>query len=722
MKFPLFVTLRNYKLKYLPKDIISGIIVAAMTIPISMGYAQVCGMPAVYGLYGSVFPILIFAMFSTSPQFIFGVDAAPCAVVGAFLSTHGIAAASQQATEVVPLITLFAGLWLLLFSILKAGKLVNFISTPVMGGFISGIAATIILMQVPKLLGSSSGNGELFELAYCIYKAATNNPSWISFVVGILSVALILISKKFIPKFPMIVAVMIASAISTAVFHIDQYGIKLLDSVDSGLPTFSVPHIALTNIGEILGTSLTVALIVLAQTLLAENNFALKNGYKINDNREVLTFSLALLTSAFTGGVPVNGSVSRTGAVQQYGGKSQVVSLVSGASIILLLLFGTDFIAYLPVPVLTGIVMSALIGIIQFDVAKRLIKSSHIDAAIFFAAFFGVLLLGTIYGVLIGMILSFVVVIIRVVNPSRTFLGIIPDKDGFFDLNRNKDAQPIENTVIYRFNGNLFFANISVFQSDIEQSINEHTKAVIVDAGGITHIDITAADRLVIISNNLKSKGIDFYITEHIGQVNDLLRKYGAGSLIDEGHIRRTITIALKNSGILPPYKLEKVGKSQQRVRSAAQVKDDSLHEYEWAYGDDAEKMMNKTIDNVISGFRNDGHIDLSSGNISENASIYFDENTIIEDEILAHIEHHPDRLSKYIEEDEEEIIRQIEKRRLKIKQHILKNYPKSTIEVLAKHRADIAEHLKEKDPELYKQITEVRSKIEREQNEKQDK
>lgn len=721
MKFPLFVTLRNYKLKYLPKDIISGIIVAAMTIPISMGYAQVCGMPAVYGLYGSVFPILIFAMFSTSPQFIFGVDAAPCAVVGAFLSTHGIAAASQQAMEIVPLITLFAGLWLLLFSILKAGKLVNFISTPVMGGFISGIAVTIILMQIPKLLGSTSGNGELFELAYCIYKAATNNPSWISFVVGILAVALILISKKFIPKFPMIVAVMIASAISTAVFHVDQYGIKLLDSVDSGMPPFSVPHIALTNIGEILGTSLTVALIVLAQTLLAENNFAQKNGYKINDNREVLTFSLALLTSAFTGGVPVNGSVSRTGVVQQYGGKSQVVSLVSGLSIILLLLFGTDFIAYLPVPVLTGIVMSALIGIIQFDVAKRLIKSSHIDAAIFFAAFFGVLLLGTIYGVLIGMILSFVVVIIRVVNPSRAFLGIIPDKDGFFDLNRNKDAQPIKDTVIYRFNGNLFFANVSVFQSDIEQSINEHTKAIIVDAGGITHIDITAADRLVIISNNLKSKGIDFYITEHIGQVNDLLRKYGAGSLIDEGHIRRTITLALKNSDILPPYQLERVNESQKKFRSETLVKDDSLHEYEWAYGDDAEKMMNKAVDNVISGFINDGHIDLSAETISENASIHFDENTIIEDEILAHIEHHPDRLSKYTDEDEDEIIRRIEKRRLKIKQHILKNYPKSTIEVLAKHRGDIAEHLKAKDPELYKRITDVRSKIEREQNTKKD-
>jgi hypothetical protein len=121
--------------------------VAAMTIPISIGYAQVCGMPAVYGLYGSVFPILIFAMFSTSPQFIFGVDAAPCAVVGAFLSTHGIAAASQQAMEVVPLITLFAGLWLLLFSILKAGKLVNFISTPVMGDLSAALRRRLFLCR-----------------------------------------------------------------------------------------------------------------------------------------------------------------------------------------------------------------------------------------------------------------------------------------------------------------------------------------------------------------------------------------------------------------------------------------------------------------------------------------------------------------------------------------------------------------------------------------------
>src|SRR5699024_5412087 len=156
MKLSLFPTLKNYKKEYLPRDLFSGIIIAAVSIPISMGYAQIAGLPAVYGLYGSVLPILFFALFSTSRQFIFGVDAAPAAIVGAALTTLGIAGESDAAMQYVPMIALFAGLWLLLFYLLHADRIVDFISTPVMGGFISGIAVTIILMQLPKLLGRPS--------------------------------------------------------------------------------------------------------------------------------------------------------------------------------------------------------------------------------------------------------------------------------------------------------------------------------------------------------------------------------------------------------------------------------------------------------------------------------------------------------------------------------------------------------------------------------------
>ena len=150
-------TLKNYNFKNVPKDLIAGIIIMAVSIPISMGYAQIAGLPAVYGLYGSVFPIILFALLSTSPQFIFGVDAAPAALVGAAVLSMGIESGSSEAVTVVPVFTFFVALWLLAFYFMKAGKLVNYISAPVMGGFITGICTTIILMQVPKLMGGSSG-------------------------------------------------------------------------------------------------------------------------------------------------------------------------------------------------------------------------------------------------------------------------------------------------------------------------------------------------------------------------------------------------------------------------------------------------------------------------------------------------------------------------------------------------------------------------------------
>ena len=161
MSIKLAKTIRNYDKKNLPKDLLAGVIIMAVSIPISMGYAQIAGLPAVYGLYGSVFPIIIFALFSTSPQFIFGVDAAPAALIGSAIAGLGISSGSDEAIAVVPVLTFFVALWLLAFYFMKAGKLVNYISAPVMGGFITGICTTIILMQVPKLMGGNAGTGEL---------------------------------------------------------------------------------------------------------------------------------------------------------------------------------------------------------------------------------------------------------------------------------------------------------------------------------------------------------------------------------------------------------------------------------------------------------------------------------------------------------------------------------------------------------------------------------
>ena len=209
MHLELAKTLRNYDRKNLSKDILTGLIIMAVSIPISMGYAQIAGLPAVYGLYGSVFPIILFGLFSTSPQFIFGVDAAPAALIGAALVEIGIQSGSEQAMAVVPVLTFFVAVWLFIFAFFKAGKLVNYISAPVMGGFITGICTTIILMQVPKLMGGTAGTGELPELAEHIWTTLgqINLPS---LILGLISLVILLVMKKIMPKFPMVVVLMAA--------------------------------------------------------------------------------------------------------------------------------------------------------------------------------------------------------------------------------------------------------------------------------------------------------------------------------------------------------------------------------------------------------------------------------------------------------------------------------------------------------------------------------
>ena len=200
---------KNYKREFLKKDIISGIIVALISIPISMGYAQVAGLPVVYGLYGSLFPVLIFGLLSSSPQFVFGVDAAPAALVGGTLASLGIAAGSNEAMQIVPVITFMTAFWLFLFACLRAGKLVGYISKPVLGGFISGIASTIILMQTAKLFGGASGTGEIVELIIHIV-GEFSHFNGLSFIMGIGTIIIILTAKKWSPKFPMSVVMLIA--------------------------------------------------------------------------------------------------------------------------------------------------------------------------------------------------------------------------------------------------------------------------------------------------------------------------------------------------------------------------------------------------------------------------------------------------------------------------------------------------------------------------------
>ena len=282
------------------------------------------------------------------------------------------------------------------------------------------------------------------------------------------------------------------------------------------------------------------------------------------------------------------------------------MSITAGLVMLMIVLFGTGFISYLPVPILTGIVISALIGTFEFHLAHKLKKVDKTEYLIFYAAFFTVLLFGTIYGVFVGIILSAVTFITRASNPTTAFLGVVPSVDGFHSLKRMKNSRPLKGVVIYRFTGALFYANIDRFQEDIDDAVKDDTKLIIIDAGTLGSIDLTAAERLLMMYRKYTSKGIGFFIAGHVDSINDMLRAYGAEELIRNGNVRPRIVQVLQSRGIVPPYEYDESyepapGKASRR-----------LAEFEWAYGTDADRIMQALAKEIAVKIAEDPDFDIS--------------------------------------------------------------------------------------------------------------
>lgn len=706
------------------RDILGGVIVALISIPISMGYARIAGLPMQYGLYGSVFPILLFALLTTSRDFVFGVDAAPAALVGSAVASMGIVPESEQAIRFVPTLTMFVAFWLLIFYLFKAGRIVRYISTPVMSGFVTGICCTIILMQLPKLYGGDSGTGEGSELIeHIIREAAGFEP--LSYLLGISTIAVIMLGKKFIPKVPVSAIVMVIGALLTIFLHVDDYGVKLLPHVDSGFPGFHMlPEISSVHmLPDYLLNSLSIAVVILAESMLASRGNAMKDGYRLDTNREVLAYTAANFVSSLSGCCPVNASVSRTGIVRQFGVRSQWFSVSAAAVMVAVLYFAAPIIEYLPVPVLTAIVISALMNACEFHEAAKLWKTSRNECYIFLGAFLSVLIFGTVAGVMIGVVLSFVAVVISAVTPPRAFMGVIPGKDGFYSLGRNRESRPVKNTVIYRFGGNIFFANIDTLQSDIESAVTEDTKCIIINAGAVGSIDTTAADRLVLLYHEYKKRGISLYITEHVGELNDMLRRFGAEELLRSGAVRMTTALALRDFGMSYPYPLEseekaghfplpmRIQKKSRTHRTAANAR--PLHisrtakgiqpELEWVLGSDSEKIMDMIADDLIEEFLNTDMTEKDFENVEKKIR-WGRLNYFNEDEILDRIEHRISDLQHNDSEKFRKLIAAIEHRREIIERRML-SMDEHIFERLISARRRYAEKLSAEEPAAYEQL-----------------
>ena len=379
-----------------------------------------------------------------------------------------------------------------------------------------------------------------------------------SLILGIATIVGIRLSKKWFPLFPTPVLVMVIGVLMTKYGRLARTGVQILPWVRSGLPPLPAPRLDGAELPDLLFVTLSIAVVIMSETLLASKNEEIKHGNRLRENPEVLAYSLANLAAFAVGCLPVNGSISRTGLAKQYGAKSQLMSVVSALVILIVLLNFTWIVGYMPVCMLTAIVISALMNACEFGLAAKLYKSNKEEFYIFVSAFLSVLVFGTVYGVAIGVFLSFVAVTIRATAPPRIFQGVIEGEEDFHNLARHDDAYPIRGTVLYKFGGNLFFANVDKFQEDIEAAVTPEIKQVIINAGGMADIDLTAAERLLLIYRTLKARDVRMFIVAHMDSFEDKLIAYDAQELIEEGVLKKTTAQALSACGLNPPYPLVK--------------------------------------------------------------------------------------------------------------------------------------------------------------------
>lgn len=582
--------------KNLLNDLWIGFVIALLSIPLSMGYAQVAGLPPQYGLYGSLFPVLIFGLITTSPRMVLGVDAAPAALVGTLLAHLGIAKGSAAATAAVPMITLLSAIWLFLFWALRGGRFARFIAEPVLGGCVTGIASIVILTQLPQLFGGATTSGRAPTLLLHLYHEL-NVFHPLSFLLGTATVAAILLGRKHSRSSVSVIS-MIVGILLSAVFHLDRYGVALLGTLPSGIPepAFHSTSTLAGHESDILIDTLAIALVIASETLVSTREIGHKYEDRIDNQRELLAYAASNIAAALFGSSPVSGSISRTNRANHLGVKSQWMSVAAFAVTGTVLLFAVPLLRYLPVPILTGIAVASLITMLEFSMAAHLWKIDRPRCFIFLAAF-AAEMLGLAEGVLVGVVLSFASFTMYASMQPREFLGCLEGEPGFFPLSQTMHAMPLKDTLLYQFSGELFFANIDDFIDDLDRAMHPSIRLIVVS--GLTSVDLVSAERLLELYHKLKKQNVAFFLAGHNSTVNKQLICYGAGELIHEGVVKHRYAQALAAGGLTPPYPLDASDVIPGIGGSGA------LEEFTWTYGslagDRLEQLAKRVSSEVIA-------------------------------------------------------------------------------------------------------------------------
>lgn len=526
---PILEWLPNYQRNWLRGDFLAGITVGVMLIPQGMAYGLLAGLPPVYGLYASIVPLFIYAIFGTSRQLSVGPVALVSLLVIAGISQQGAAVGSDTFILLAISTALVAGLIQLLLGVARLGSLVNFLSHPVIAGFTSAAAFIIGISQIKYLLGLDIKGGSSFMTMVRDIAVNINQIHWPTLLIGVGSTLLILYLRKLNKLYPAGLVAIVLTTLLVWIAGLDSKGVAILGNVPSGLPDFRWPDMSSATIAKLLPLSVTICIISFIESLaIAKTLESRHKNYRINPNQELIALGLAKIAGAFFQAFPTTGSFTRSAVNDDAGAQSGLASIISGLFICIVLLVLTPLFYYLPQAVLAAVILAAVFALVDYETAIHLWKTDRRDWLAMMVTFAATLLFGIQNGVLSGVILSLGLMIYRNAKPHVAVLGQLPDSTHYRNIDRFEEAIQCDEILIVRFDAQLYFGNAVYFRETLENLVNQESdqlRVVILDASGIHDIDSSGIHELSETIYFLQDRNIALYLAGTIGPVRDILQK-----------------------------------------------------------------------------------------------------------------------------------------------------------------------------------------------------
>jgi high affinity sulfate transporter 1 len=541
-------TLLRYRLaEDFPHDLVAGVSVAAVALPVSVAYAQLAGFTPVVGLYSSILPLAAYAIFGTSRQLIVNPDAATCAMISAAIAPLA-AANSEQYLSLSVTITFFTGLFCIAASFFRLGALADFLSKPLLVGFLNGIAISIFLSQIGKVFGfSMDSHGIVPRLIEFVSKLPRTHVPTLA--VGIATFAVLFLSRHFLPRFPAALLGLVAAAAITAAFALDGSGVAILGSIPAGLPHVRLPSVPPEHLPVLLGDAAGLALVLFTSGTLTARSFAAKGRYELNIDKELAAYGAANVASALSQGFAVTGADSRTAMADAAGGRTQVTGLVAAAIIAIVLLFLTGPLRYVPTPALGAVLIFAALSLFNVKSLREFWQIDRIEFALAIVAMLGVVAVGAINGILVAVVLALARFIKQTARPRDEVLGTVDGLQGFHSIERHAGAKTHSGITLFRFNAPLTFFNADYFKQRAlaaASAAGSELKWFVIDTIPIADVDINGLYALRDLREALESHGITLVLAGRRTEFLDWFQKIGIYKAEHDNLIFPTLRQALR--------------------------------------------------------------------------------------------------------------------------------------------------------------------------------